>query len=239
MKCNVERLIEALVGAAVIAERNKRDELAAKKERQIYVVTVSRNFGAQGKETAQRLADRLGVRCCDREILEGVASRAQVDVNLVKTLDEHVKLIEGNWWRSLFKAKHLSRQQYYHHLVKVVLSISRNGGVIVGRGANMILGADRAFRIRIVGGLQRCAQRVASRENLDSESARQRVLEVDRHRSEYIRELYDVDVGDARFYDLILNSDRFDVETMVETILFAMQNAGYVLPAEVKEKSCS
>lgn len=239
MKCNVERLIEALVGAAVIAERNKRNEIAARKQREKYVVTVSRNCGAQGKQTAQMLADRLGVRCCDREILEGVASRAHVDVDLVNTLDEHVKGIEGNWWQSLFKGKSLSRQQYYHHLVKVVLSISRNGGVIVGRGAHLILGPERAFRVRIVGSLSRCAERVAARESLDIEAARQRVLEVDRDRSEYIRELYDVDVEDASFYDLILNSDRFGAESMVESILFAMQNAGYVLPEKIWEKSQS
>ena len=98
------------------------------------------------------IADRLGVRCCDREILEGVASRAHVDVELVNTLDEHVKGIEGNWWQSLFKGERLSREQYYHHLVKVVLSISRNGGVIVGRGAHLILGpvADANIEVDMI-----------------------------------------------------------------------------------------
>jgi len=85
--------------------------------------------------------------------------------------------------------------------------------------------------------LPRCAERIAARENLDSADARQRVLEVDRERSEYIRELYNVDIEDAGFYDLLLNSDRFDVETMVESILFAMQGAGYVMPEAVPKVS--
>lgn len=229
MKCNVERLIEALVGAAVMAERKNSNEPAEHK-RHIYVVTVSRSCGSQGKAVAQLLADRLGVRCCDREILQGVARRADVDVDLVKTLDEHVKRIKGNWWRALINGKSFTREQYFHHLVKVILSVSRNGGVIVGRGAHLILGPERAFRVRIVGSLPRCAERICARENLDNAAARQRVLEVDRERSEYIRELYDVDIRDAGFYDLVLNSDRFDLETMVENILFGMQGAGYVIP---------
>lgn len=237
MKCNVERLINALVGAAVISDRNKGNKPAEQK-RHTYVVTVSRNYGALGKVVAQRLADRLGLRCCDREILQGVASRANVDVDLVKTLDEHVKRIKGNWWRGLVKDKSFTREQYFHHLVKVVLSISRSGGVIVGRGAHLILGSERAFRVRIVGSLPRCAERIAARENLQLADARQRVLDVDRERVEYIRELYDVDVKDAGFYDLILNSDRFNVETMVENILFAMQSAGYVMPEAVSKVSC-
>jgi cytidylate kinase len=65
------------------------------------------------------------------------------------------------------------------------------------------------------------------------------VLEVDRDRSAYIRELYDVDVEDASFYDLTVNSDRFGVESMVESILFAMQNAGYVLPDQIGEGALS
>jgi cytidylate kinase len=237
MKCNVERLIEGLVGAAVMADRKNSNEPVEQK-RHTYVVTVSRNYGAQGKAVAQLLADRLGVRCCDREILQGVARRANVDADLAKTLDETVKRIKGNWWHGLINGKSFSREQYFHYLVKVVLSVSRNGGVIVGRGAHLILGAERAFRVRIVGTLPRCAERIAARENLDIADARQRVLEVDRDRSEYIRELYDVDIEDAGFCDLLLNSDRFDVETMVENILFAMQGAGYVIPKAVLKVSC-
>jgi cytidylate kinase len=237
MKCNVERLIEALVGAAVMNDRKHSNE-SAEQKRNIYVVTVSRNYGALGKAVAQLLADRLGVRCCDREILQGVARRANVDVDLVKTLDEHVKRIKGNWWHGLISGKSFTREQYFHHLIKVVLSVSRKGGVIVGRGAHLILGAERAFRVRIVGTLPRCAERIVARENLGIADARQRVLEVDRERSEYIRELYDVNIEDAGLYDLLLNSDRFDVETMVDSILFAMQGTGYVLPEAVLKVPC-
>ena len=75
MKCSVERMIEALAGAAVMADRNKGNE-SAEQKRKAYVFTVSRNYGAQGKAVAQLLADHLGVRCCDREILQAVAHRA-------------------------------------------------------------------------------------------------------------------------------------------------------------------
>jgi cytidylate kinase len=86
--------------------------------------------------------------------------------------------------------------------------------------------------------LPRCAERIAARENLHTADARQRVLELDRERSACIRERYNVDIEDADFYDLLLNSDRFDVETMVENILFAMQGAGYVIPKAVLKVSC-
>ncbi len=236
MTCNVERVIEALVGAALMAERNKSNELSRARQKPL-VVTISRNCGSQGEEVGRLLADRLGVRCCDREILQEVAKRAHVDVELVKTLDEHVKRIEGNWWHALVKGGGFSREQYFDHLVKVILSISNDGGVIIGRGAYLILGQARAFRVRVVGSLPRCAKRIAARERLGIEASRAHVLAVDKERSKYIQELYRVDIQDASCFDLVINSDRFGVEAIVDNILFAMRQVGYTLPEATQSVS--
>ena len=63
MKCSVERLIEALIASEIARERKAAEKRTAEKLRSTYVVTVSRGYGALGKETAQALADILGVRC--------------------------------------------------------------------------------------------------------------------------------------------------------------------------------
>ena len=155
MKCSVERLIEALIGAEIARERKVAEERAAHELHSTYVVTVSRGYGALGKETAQALADTLGVSCCDRMILQEVAKRAHVDAELIQRLDEHVENFGSDWWRSLFSGKSYPRERYLHHLIKVVLNISVKGGVIVGRGAHLILGPRRCFRVRIVGSLKK------------------------------------------------------------------------------------
>ena len=103
MKCSVERLIEALIASEIARERKVMEERAAAELRSTYVVTVSRGYGALGKETAQKLADTLGVRCCDRYILQEVAKRANVDIELVRRLDDRVNRIDSNWWQTLFK----------------------------------------------------------------------------------------------------------------------------------------
>ena len=125
-----------------------------------------------------------------------------------------------------------SYEDYYHHLVKTVLSISRKGGVIVGRGANFILGPDRAFRIRITGSEEKCAERVASREQIDTGASTDLVRKVNSERAKYIKKLYDADIKDVAGYDLIINSDHYDQEQMVEHILDEMKKAGYRLPEE-------
>lgn len=233
MKCSVERLIEALIGSEIARERKVAEERAAVQQHSTYVVTVSRGYGALGKETAQALADILGVRCCDRIILQEVAKRANVDVELIKRLDEHVDNIGSDWWHSLFSGKSYPAERYLHHLVKVVLNIPAQGGVIVGRGAHLILGPHRCFRVRIVGSLEKCAERIGVRENIDIKAAKQRVEQVDRERAEYINELYGVHAGDSSNFDLVINTDRFTVNESVALILDAMQQAGYELTPEI------
>ena len=229
MKCSVERLIEALIATEMARERKAMEDRAAAELRSTYVVTVSRGYGALGKETAQKLADTLGVRCCDRFILQEVAKRANVDVDLIRRLDDRVNRIDGNWWDTLFKGKSYPKERYLQHLVKVVLNISTKGGVIVGRGAHLILGPNRCFRVRIVGSLKKCAERISEREGIDLKAAELRVQAVDRERAEYLNELYGVHAGDSSNFDLVLNTDRFTVKETTALILDAMHKAGYQL----------
>ena len=233
MKCSVERLIEAIIASEVARERKVAEEKAAAARRATYVVTISRGYGALVKEIAQALADTLGVRCCDRMILQEVARRAHVDVDLVRRLDERVSNIGSDWWKTLFRGKSYSKERYLHHLVKVILNISTKGGVIVGRGAHLILGPERCFRVRIVGSPGKCSQRISEREGIDIEAARRRVAEVDSERSEYLNELYGVHAGDTSNFDLILNTDRFTLKDALALILDAMQQADYELTPEI------
>ncbi len=235
MRCNADRLIQALV-AAQLKVQHAPDTTKAQQvwdKSQTHVVTLSRNYGSLGREVAQLLADTLEVRCCDRYILQEVARRADVDEEFVKVLDEHISRVDEHWWKTLINKDTFSYEDYYKYLVKTVFSISFNGGVIVGRGANLILGPERAFRVRIVGTPLICAERAAERENISLEDAMHKVHDVDLERAEYIRKLYETDIDDPLSYDLVLNSDRYDRIQLVELILEAMQSAGYKLKDDV------
>ena len=231
MQCDVERLVNALIGAEMLAQR-KYAERTASQQAPAAVVTLSRGCGARGGQLARLLADKLGVCCYDREILDAVARRAAVDIDLVKSLDEHARRSRGDWWRSLVQGKGLSRDDYARHLVKVILGIARTGGVIVGRGANLILEPREAFRVRVVGSLSECAARVAEREGLGMQAARQRVQQCDAGRSRYIRRLYGADIEDSRRYDLVMNSDRLTPAGMVDSILVALRSVAWLPHAD-------
>jgi cytidylate kinase len=240
MRCSADRLIEALIAVQMIdfqkqLEEKNRQQTHAKPN----VVTISRECGSLGKQVAQLLADALEVRCCDRLILQEVARRAHVDEKLVEALDQHVSHIEGHWWHQLLHKDALSYELYYQHLVKTVLSISRTGGVILGRGANLILGKEKAFRVRVTGSLQKCAATIAKRDHIDTDKAMEKARRSNRERAEYIHRLYDTDINNLSHYDLILNSDRFNQIQMVELILTAMETAGYTISKDARKSLAS
>jgi len=234
MKCCPARFVESLIAIKLreIPHQQAVNNEIQRHWAETYVVTVSRDFGSMGKLVAHQLAEKLEVPCCDRYILKEVARRAHVDKELVSALDEHVSKINGHWWQHLLEKEALSYEDYYHYLVKTVLSVSRTGGVIIGRGANLILGEKKSFRVRITGSVEKCAERVASRDEIDIKDAIKLVHEVNNERAEYIKKLYDNDINDPSSYDLVLNSDRYNCEQIIDLICDSMEKAGYKLPDE-------
>jgi cytidylate kinase len=237
MKCSVERLIEALVGIELAQARKAAEEKAIEARKASYVITISRSYGSHGHRIGQALADRLGVRCCDRAILEGVAKRAIHDDKLLDMLNENLEHVHLKPWQALFKNNTYYKAHYMRHVVKVVLNISKKGGVIVGRGAHLILGPGKAFRIRIVSSLDVSARRVAERKQLGLKAARKLVKQVNRRRAGYLQELFGKDINDCSSYDLVINTDRFDDDSAINLILHGLQQAGYEIPEKLMQSA--
>jgi gluconate kinase len=61
------------------------------------VLTVNREFGSGGGRIAQTIAQRLGWKLLDRDIIDAIAYAAHVDSSVVRRYDEHV----DSWLRRI------------------------------------------------------------------------------------------------------------------------------------------
>ena len=61
------------------------------------VLTVNREFGSGGGRIAQTIAEWLGWKLLDRDIIDAIAYAAHVDSNVVRHYDEHV----DSWLRRI------------------------------------------------------------------------------------------------------------------------------------------
>lgn len=196
------------------------------------IITVSRSFGANGTVVAERLSKRLGLRFYDRALMRAAAEEAQANPYLMELLDERVTGIIDDVVHNLF-ARHSTKDEMYRALIKVIIGISQSGGgVIVGRGAHLLLTHKKPFRVRIDGSLEECAERVSDRLSIRRKRAMELIVSTNKDRARFVRRVYKRYATSNTYYDLVVNSDLYSADQIVDLIITTMKTAGLNLPAE-------
>ncbi|HUX63101.1 cytidylate kinase-like family protein [Sulfuricella sp.] len=190
------------------------------------VVTLSRDYGSGGREIAQQLAKHLAVPVYDKELLDAVVERSGADPHLLAQLDEKTRGFWDSWIVSMLSGENVLDDNYRRHLVKVVLGIfnTGKGGVIIGRGAHLILAQQNVFRVRIIASPETCAERVAHKRQISLEEARKEVARVNGDRAKFIWDVFKKRLNEPAAFDLTINTDHLSkYEEVAEIIIFAMQ----------------
>lgn len=196
------------------------------------VITLSRDYGSGGDVIATRLAQRLGVPLYDEQVLREVAQRLDDDPAIVKMLDESMGRTKDMWLYRLLSGKDIGHDSYRDSLIKVVMSLGRLGGVILGRGAHVILAEGCALRVRITGSPELCARRMAEQGHGTYEEQLAKANEVNHRRAKFVWDVFHARLSDANQFDLSINTDRMvDFEDVVELLvgLATAIHAGRVL----------
>lgn len=225
---DIQKVIQTLIASEYYGARKKRSEVGYRP-----VVTISRDFGSGGFEIARRLAERLGVMLYDRQLLDAIAERAKVDREFMARLDERTRDVRDNWLFGLLSGQSTFLSSYRHHLFDVLLCIAGEGGVVVGRGAHIVLANREVFRLRVVGSEERCAARIAAREGIDMAAALERVRQVNKERDEFTFKLVRHHLSEAETFDLVLNTDKLDDwDAATDFVIAAMRAMGFRLPGK-------
>ena len=200
---NFQSALQAIVSSVAIPGGGQEA-----KEGQRYVVCISRDYGCRGELIGKKLAESLGVRYFSKEVLEKIIERTHMDPHVVKTLEEKVHKARDLWLYSLFTGQDASADTYKRHMVNIMLSLSRVGGVIMGRGGHVILGRTKALRVRLIGALDKCAERVAHEDGIGIDDAKKLIQEHNAQRGKYVWEMFHSRLNDPAAFDLVVNVDR-------------------------------
>jgi cytidylate kinase len=199
-------------------------------------VTISREYGSGGGEIAARLAQRLGWRLIDHEVVVQVAQALGVSEGEAAAHDERTAEVVPQILASLNVlptplpaapgAASLSDEVAYHAARRQVVRGALAAGqvVIVGRGAQVLL-ADRrdVLHLRIVAPLPGRIAYVMQREGLDHRAALARIQRKDRDRAHFLRTEHQQRPDDAHLYDLVVNSGVLDLESIVDLAVVALE----------------
>jgi len=169
---------------------------------------ISRTMGSGGDAIARAVGRRLGLEVYGSEILDSVAKQARVDKKLLASLNEFAGTASDAWLYATFFGQNVSRDDYLGHLVATVRGLYRMGGVILGRGAYIILENKPVLRVRVTGSIDACARRVAEEDGIGVDAARDKVRESNRKRGKFVWDMFRRRLNDPTNFDLILNTDK-------------------------------
>jgi len=192
-------------------------------------VTVSREMASGGADVARRVADRLGWAVLDRELVERLASDLELEPGVLGLLDETRATWFSETLLNLFNSRLVAQRSYVELVGKVVaLAASAEPIVVVGRGAHLILPANRGVRVRIIAPTTTRVSWLVEAEHLEVASAERTIRNIDADRQSFIRRNFRCDPSDASLYDLVLNTESLGREGCVELIVQALVLRGLV-----------
>jgi cytidylate kinase len=197
-------------------------------------LTVSRQFGSGGGRIATTIAQRLGWKLLDGEIITAIAHAARVDSNVVRHYDERVdswlRRINEEAVRGVAVASGLPLGEgeiFDAHVMteltrKIVEEAHQSGDcVIVGRGAQCILeNLPDVFHVFIYAPfcdrVQRLRTRLAPGINIEH-----RIRTVDEERAKYLQQRFGKNWCNPQLYDLMICSHP-DEDATAKVIQYAM-----------------
>lgn len=194
------------------------------------VITISRQFGSGGRTVGRMLAERLGVPFYDKELVNQVADETGFDVSFIEENGEFSPS------KSIFSfamsqgipimQNGLSMSDFIFCVQRqVILKLAEQPCVIVGRGADYIL-RDRedCFNVFIHADVQSRSERIVKLYGESEKKPEQRLADKDKKRKIYYKHYTDREWGDAKNYDICLNSGKIGIDKCVELILDAIKD---------------
>lgn len=186
------------------------------------IITVSRQTGSRGSYFASRLALKLDYQRFHREVVDAVCVSSGYRKRIVESLDEHYRSQLSVLVDSILTGQAVDNSDYTRYLCEAVLSMSRLGGIVlVGRGANFILGPKRGMHVRFIAPKERRIHNLRTYKGMSRIEAIAAIDDSDRLRREFVRKLFGADIDDPSHYDLVINADYIDVEELVDTVVTA------------------
>ena len=184
------------------------------------VITISREFGSGGRTIGKKVAEALKIPCYDRELIHKIALESGLNEDYIKDAGEYTP---GSLLASIFA--HTGGETTNEDLIwkiqyKLITEAAEQSPcVIVGRCADFILrNTADCLKVFVHADLPFRAERIVKEYGEREESPEHRLQDKDKRRAAYYRFYTDMKWGDAKNYDIALNSGVLGIDQCVEII---------------------
>jgi len=189
------------------------------------IITISHEMGAGGPEIGQQVAERLGYRYVDHELISDAAHRYGLLEEKLSHLDESKP--------SLFERFDAETRRYITVIQTALFEFAEHDRVVLmGRGGQWLLrGISHHLRMRVMAPFDVRVKRLAAKlagpmgEKASPRTVMEMIRRDDTERAGRMRYLYEVDLADPALYDLVVNTENLAIGTAVELVVGAVGRA--------------
>ena len=186
------------------------------------IITISREFGSGGRTIGREVAKKLNIPCYDQELIDRIAEKSGYDKAYIQERGEYTA--SGSWLGNALAMRDFYGQSDQDKLWAVqravIIELAEKGPcVIVGRCADYIL-KDRADTLTVFvhADIESRARRIVELYGESEVAPEKRLNDKDKRRKAYYNLYTDTKWGDARHYDIALDSGRLGIEKCVEIV---------------------
>ncbi len=204
-----------------------------------FIISIGRQVGAGGYDTARALSRELGVKVYDRELLEETAKRSGLSPDCFEKRDEHQP---GRVFHSLSGLLGLSHSgEVVGHDIMSDVSLfnfqsqtirqiaAEESCIIIGRCSDYVLRDNPGLvSVFISASLSSRIKRIMEGRGLSESAARKFIEQNERERADYYNYFTFKRWGDALSYDLCIDSSKLgdDISKVVAIIRNYMELRG-------------
>jgi hypothetical protein len=195
------------------------------------IILISRGTMAGGREVAECLQKRSGVRCLTREDLIGaVNARGEAAVKVVSALPKAVRAYQ----------EFSSLRRPYKILMRLALLEFFGEGrcAYLGYSAHLLLpNFPQYLRVRLLAPERYRLQRTMERLHLSENDAREYIQRADDERLTWCRFMYGKDLRDPLQYDICINMAKAQVDGVCSILLCAAEKSAFQATPESEEEA--
>ena len=185
------------------------------------IITISREFGSGGRTIGKLVAEHLGIRCYDAELIQKLAAESGFDENYIKEAGEYTP---GGFLASAFTNRSFgptNEDLLWKLQYRIIRELAeKESCVIVGKCADYVLkGKPNVVSIYIEAPRAFCVNRTMENMGVTEEVANATIERTDKFRADYYEYYTHGNYWTNPVnYDMTLNSERVGVQNCVKTI---------------------
>lgn len=180
------------------------------------IITIGRQFGSGGREIGGKLAEKLGLKCYDKEILQAAARKMDIPESILARSEEaNVSLLYSLVMNTRSDPMEDQLARYESKFLRQ--QAEKGSCVIVGRCGSYVFRDDPALiSFYITAPIEKRIWRIMNKYGVDEKEAERMIHSMDKKRANYYYYHTDRKWTDLSQYQFVIDSSVFGVDGTVE-----------------------